>query len=74
MPVLESLVRCVDVLGSGRFAPCLRSPCAEVWLEDAACWPLQVGKERGMVGAALGHDLHLRRGDVYYGDGGPHEA
>ena len=27
-----------------------------------------------MVGVALGHDLHLRWGDVYYGDGGSNEA
>ena len=70
----ESLVRCVDVLGPRHVAPCLRSACAEVRLEDAACWPLRGGKERGVVGVALGHDLHLRWGDVYYGDGGSHEA
>ena len=57
-----------------QFAPCLCSACAEVCLEHAGCWPLQVVKERGLVGAALSHDLHLRWGDVYYGDGGPHEA
>ena len=39
-----------------------------------ACWPLRVGKGRGVVGVALGHDLHLRWGDVYYGDGGSHKA
>ena len=72
--VLESLVCRVDVLGSRHFATYLRSACAEVCLEDAACWSLRVGKERGVVGAALGHDLHVRRGDVYYGDGGPQEA
>ena len=27
-----------------------------------------------MAGVALGHDLHLRWGDVNYGDGGSHEA
>ena len=27
-----------------------------------------------MVGVALGHDLHLRWGDIHYGDGGPPEA
>ena len=72
--VLESLLRRVDVLGSRYFAPCLGSACAEVCLEDAACWPLRVRKEQAVVGAVLGHDLHLRRGDVYLGDGGPHEA
>ena len=72
--VLEGLVRRVDVLGSRHRAPCLRSACAEVCLEDAACWPLRVGEERGVVGSALGHDPHLRGGDVHYGDGGPHEA
>ena len=43
-------------------------------MEDAACWPLRVGKERGVVGVTLGHDVHLRWGNVYYGDGGFHEA
>ena len=27
-----------------------------------------------MVGVAPGHDLHLRWGDIHYGDSGPHEA
>ena len=70
----ESLVRRVDVLGPRRFAPCLRSACAEVRLEDVACWPLRVGKKRGVVGVARGHDPHLRWGDVYYTDGGSNEA
>ena len=74
MQVWESLVRRVDVLGPRHLAPCLGSTCAEVCLEDAACWPLRVGVKRGVVGAALGHDPHLRWGDVYDGDGGPHEA
>ena len=78
MLALESLVRRVDVLGPRHVAPCLRSACAEVRFEDAACWPLSislwVGKERSVVGVALGHDLHLRWGDIHYGDGGPHEA
>ena len=43
-------------------------------MEDAACWPLRIGKERGVVGAAVGNDLHLRSGIVYYGDGGSYEA
>ena len=70
----ESLVRRVDVLGPRHVAPCLCSACAEVRLEDAACWPLRVRNERGVVGVALGHDLHLRWGDVNYGDGGSHRA
>ena len=71
---LESLVRHVDVLGLWHVTPCLRSACAEVRLEDAACRPLWVGKEQGVVGVALGHDLHLRWGDIYDGDGGLHKA
>ena len=74
MLALEGLVRRVDVLGLSHVVPCLRSACTEVRLEDAACWPLWVGKERGVVGVALGHDLHLCLGDIHYGDGGPHEA
>ena len=71
---LEGFVRGVDVLGPRHVAPCLRSTCAEVCLEDVACWPLLVGEERGVVGVALGHDPHLCWGDIHYGDGGPHEA
>ena len=71
---LEGCVRRVDVLGPRHVAPCLRSTCVEVRLEDVACWPLWVGKERGVVGVALGHDLHLCWGDIHYGDGGPYEA
>ena len=56
---LEACVRRVEVLGPRHVAPCLRSTCAEVRLEDVACWPLWVGKERGVVGVALGHDPHL---------------
>ena len=52
---LEGCVRRVDVLGPRHVAPCLRSTCAEVCLEDVACRPLWVGKERGVVGVALGH-------------------
>ena len=70
----ESLVRRVDVLGPRHVAPCLGSACAEVRLEDAACWPLRVRRERGVVEVALGHDLHLCWGDVNYGDGGSREA
>ena len=44
---LEGFVRRVDVLGPRHVAPCLRSTCAEVRLEDVVCWPLLVGKERG---------------------------
>ena len=65
--VLERLVSLADVLLSRHRAPCLRSACAEVCLEDAACWPLRVGEERGVVGSALGHDPHLRGGDLHYG-------
>ena len=72
--VLEGPVRRVDILGSEHRAPCPRSACAEVCLEDAARSPLRVGEERGVVGSALGHDCHLRGGDVHYGDGCPHEA
>ena len=36
--------------------------------------PLGTEKKWGVVGVTLGHDLHLRWGDVYYGDGGSHEA
>ena len=71
---LEGCVRRVDVLGPRHVAPCLRSTCAEARLEDVACWPLWVGKEPGVVGVALGHDLHLCWGDIHYGDGGPYEA
>ena len=71
---LEGCVRRVDFLGPRHVAPCLRSTCAEVRLEDVACWPLWVGKERGVVGVALGHDPRLCWGDIHYGDGGPHEA
>ena len=65
---LEGCVRRVDVLGPRHVAPCLRSTCAEVRLEDVACRPLWVGKERGVVGVALGHDLHLCWGDIHYGN------
>ena len=71
---LEGCVRRVDVLGPRHVAPCLRSTCAEVRLEDVACRPLWVGNERGVVGVALGHDLHLCWADIHYGDGGPYEA
>ena len=71
---LEGLVRRVDVLGPRNVAPCLRSACAEVRLEDAACWPLWVGKERGVVAVALGHDPHLCWSEIHYGDSGPHKA
>ena len=59
---------------SKSLGPGLRSACAEVRLEDAACWPLRVRRERGVVGVALGHDLHLRWGDLYYGDGASQRA
>ena len=65
---LEGLVRRVDVLGPRCVALCLRSACAEVRLEAAACWPLWVGKEGGVAGVALGHDLHLCWVDIHYGD------
>ena len=54
--VLKSLVRRVDVLGSRHRAPCLCSACAEVCLEEAACWLLRVRKDLGVVGSALGHE------------------
>ena len=59
---------------SGFFATLCPVESKVVRLEDAACWPLWVGNERGVVGVALGHDLHLRWVDIHYGDGGPHEA
>ena len=34
------------------------------------CGPLRVNKEWGVVGSALGHDVYLCGGDLYYGDGG----
>ena len=68
---IEGPVRRVDVLGPRHVAPCLRSACAEVRLEDAACWPLWVEKERGVAAVALGQDPHLCWGDIHYGDGGP---
>ena len=71
---LEGFVRRVVVLGPWHVAPCLCSTCAEVRLEDVACWPLWFRKERGVVGVALGHDRHLCWGHIHYGDGGPQEA
>ena len=74
MLVLEGLVRRVDILGSRHREPCLRSACAEVCFQDAACWPLRVGEERSVGGSAPEHDPHVCVGDVHYCDGGPHEA
>ena len=45
--------------GPRHLAPCLRSACAEICLEDAACWPLRVPKKAYMKCFDLFLKMHL---------------
>ena len=72
--LFEVLVGCLHIFASSQIVSRCSRRLREVLVDEAVLRPFGKLQEGVVVCPAVVQDPHLGEGDVYYGDGGPHEV